>query len=170
MLHLQERFLSVLQRKTDVFLLEATLLEEAHLAGSLPDILGWSASEAFVPYGERPFAPGPPVCVDIGRGDVVVDAALAQLVADLQGTVTSRDALHHESLGETPVGEEIFGLERVQRLDDEPLRETPRGELAAQFAARVLAAREQGRRLVADCLAVFVQASASSAASTSSAS
>lgn len=151
-------------------MLESALLEKSHLSGSISYILGRLASEALVPHGERPVAPALPVGIDVARRHVVVDATLTQLVTDLQGTVPSLDPLHYEILCETFVGQEILGLERVQRLADEVLRESPRGQLAAQLGARVLAAREQCRRLVTNRLAVFVQASASSAASTSSAS
>jgi hypothetical protein len=51
-------------------------------------------------------------------------------MTNLQRTVPSCGPLQNENFRESLVGQEILGLERVQRFADEPLGESPRDELA----------------------------------------
>jgi hypothetical protein len=69
------------------------------------------------------------------RRQLVPDAALAKLMANLHRPVPARGPLQDEIFRESLVGEEIFGLERVQRFADEPLGEPSRNELANQLRA-----------------------------------
>ena len=125
-----------------MLLFESALREKACLARSLPHILRRRAAEALVPHDARPLAPTLPVAVNIACRQIVADAPLPQLIANLQRTVPSGDPLQDEIFSESLLGQEILGLERVQRLADERLRESPRDELATELDACVLATRE----------------------------
>ena len=131
-----------IEGETNVLLLETTLGEKARLARSFPYVFGSFGTEALVPHAERPLAPALPVGVDKPRCQIVADASLSQLMANLQRTMPSRGLLQHKILCESSVGQQVLGLERVQRLADERLGKIPRSELAAELGARVLAARQ----------------------------
>ena len=125
-----------------MFLLETALCEKARLARSFLYVLGPFAAKALVPHGECPLAPLLPVGVDKLRRQIVADAPSSQLITNLQRTLPSRGPLQHELLSESSVGQEILGLERIQRFADERLGESPPSELASKLGARVLAARQ----------------------------
>jgi len=153
-----------------MLLLESALCEKACLAGSFPHVLRRLAAESLVARGECLLAPALAIRVHELRRQCVAHAPLAQLMTDFQRALPTRHPLRDEALGESPVGEKVLGLERVQDLADQRLGKAALTEFAAELGARMLAARQQDDRLFANCLAVFVQASASSAASSSSAS
>lgn len=123
-----------------MLLCEPALREKARLARSFSYVSGLSAAEALVSCGQCALAPPFANGLDELPREGFVDAPFAQLMTDLERAVSARHPLVYETLCETLVGEKIFGLERVQRLADQPLGKTPRGELAAELGARVLAA------------------------------
>ncbi len=125
-----------------MFLLETTLYEKARLARSFLYVLRPLGAEALVAHSARPLAPALPVGIDKLRRQIAADASLSQLMANLQRTVPSRGSLQHEIFCESLVGQEVLGLERVQRLADERLGKSARSELAAELGARVLATRQ----------------------------
>ena len=151
-----------------MFLLESSLLQEARLARPFLDVLGALRAESLVAEGQRALAPALPVRLDELCRQGVADASFPQLVTNLQWTLPARRPLEYEALRETPIGQQVFGLQRVQRVADEIFGESADRELAPEFGARVLAASQKCGRLVADRFPRFVQASASSAASASS--
>ena len=148
--------------------LESSSLQEACLARSFLYILGPLRAESLVAGGKRAFTPALPVRLDVLRGEVVADASFPQLVTNLQWTLPARRPLDYEALRETSIGQQILGLQRIQRVADEIFGESAHRELAPELGARVLAARQKCGRLVADRFPRFVQASASSVASASS--
>ncbi len=124
----------------NVLLGESTLREKARLAGPFADVFRQPAAEALLPRGECLLAPAFPIGIDELPREPVPDAPLPQRMTDFDWTLASRHPLDNEIFCEPLVGEKILGLERVQRLADQPLGKTPRGELAAELGARVLAA------------------------------
>jgi len=150
-----------------MFLLESALREKARLAGAFPDVLRRFGAESLVAYGECLFAPVLPLGANGGGSQFVANPALSQLMADLQRSLATRLSMLYEALGESPIGQKIFGLQRIQHLTDERFGKAALREFAAELGARMLAARQQGDRLFTDCLDFFVQASASSAVSAS---
>ena len=131
-----------IQGETNLLLFKPALGEKARLAGSFPHILRRIAAEAFVAYGERLRAPPRAIHFHELLGQRVADATLAQLVANFQRSLPARHAVRNEALGESPIGEKIFGFERVQCLADQRLGESTLRELAPELGARVFAARQ----------------------------
>jgi hypothetical protein len=66
---------------------------------------------------------------------VFVDAALNELVEDLQRALAAPRPLIHELLGKTAVGEEALALESIQHVSDHGVVESPHIELALEFPA-----------------------------------
>lgn len=123
-----------------MFLCESTLRKKTRLARAFAYVFGLLDAKALVPHGQRPLAPAAAIGIEEMPGKLFSNAPFAQLMTDFQRTLPSRHPLDHEILCEASIGKKILGFERVQRLADQALGETPRGELAAQLGARVLAA------------------------------
>jgi hypothetical protein len=125
-----------------VILFKSTLYEKTRLARSFSNVLRALGAESLEPDGKRPLAPALPIRIDGLRHQFVTDASLSQFITNLQRTLPTCRAMNDITLCESPVGEEILVLERVQHFADKRLGKAPHSELAFELGARVLAACE----------------------------
>jgi hypothetical protein len=120
--------------------IEATILEESCLSHALRVFLRRRRAESLAPRLPCPSAPVELVVLQGPVGQLAPDTALAQLVANSDGALSPLGPLGDELLGESLVGEEIFGLERVEGLAHHGVLMAPGQKLALELDARMLAA------------------------------
>ena len=130
---------------------ESPVLEEPRLAGALANVIRNGIAEA--PAADSSCIRTPIVAGRIERGsdEIVLDAALAQLVSNANWSETALGPSPYELLGEPLVAQPARRLELIEHRAHRIVIEC-RVELALELGARVLAPREELQRLAADPL------------------
>ncbi len=131
------------ERRSYLFPRKSAPLEEACLADPFPVLGRHRFAEAPGALVRRPFGPEPRGPVEGLLRRCAVDAALPKLLADAQRAMAAADPGIGVVLGEPFLAEDPLRFERREHPFDRACIAAARGEFEREFAACMLAAREQ---------------------------